>query len=575
MTKVLVVDDDQAFRRSLTRSLASHGYECFEASGGDAALEVLVAEPDIAAVLCDIRMPEHSGIDLLARLTADHPDAAVVMMTAVDDPDVADAAFESGAYGYIVKPFDTNELLINLASALKRRSLEATHRGHVRSLERAIVRTRMLREIVGYLDDAHDRNADGDADMVERLARAIGLPRDETAAHIERMSRYSVVLAQAVGYDRLTSDDLRRIAALHDVGKIGVPSEILLKAGGLTLVERSVMQPHARIGFQLLGGGSGELQQVAAQIALTHHEWWDGSGYPRGLRGTEIADEARIVAVADVFDALTSDRSHRAAMSFDEAMALMRQLRGRQFEPSLLDAFFDVIDDVEAIHHDFPDDDGTLLPIRVLVVDADALSRQAVVARLESQPGLKVVALAESVSETVVSAFASEPDVILMDFQLAEGDGLQAIAQIRALTPSVQVIMLTLEPADEALVGAIGAGCAGFVKKTADAGALLEAIEAAHEGDLVTMTVDLAPLLRQLPPTHRGLGSDVTPRELEILTLMAGGAVNKQIAAELGLRLNTVRNHVQSILSKLDAHSKLEAVATAVREGVVGYPDPA
>jgi DNA-binding NarL/FixJ family response regulator len=186
-----------------------------------------------------------------------------------------------------------------------------------------------------------------------------------------------------------------------------------------------------------------------------------------------------------------------------------------------------------------------------------------------------VVGTAGSVSEAVAAATSYEPDVILMDFELPDGDGPEATEQIKALTPWVKVVMLTAHTDDQSLVRAIAAGCSGFVKKQEAVDVLFDAIVAAHEGETITPPTDLAPLLRQLPPTRRGLGSDLTSREVELLGLIRTGLVNKEIAQQLGLRLNTVRNHVQNILYKLQAHSKLEALATAVREGIISYPSEA
>ena len=169
------------------------------------------------------------------------------------------------------------------------------------------------------------------------------------------MSRCSAVLAEVVGFTRLTADDVRLATALHDVGKIGVPDGVLLKPGTLSTEEHSTMQRHAQIGYRLLAGSQSELVGAAADIALSHHEWWDGGGYPRGLRGTEIPEEARIAAITDVFDALTSDRAYRPAVGFDEALGVMTELRGRQFEPRLLDAFLDSMDAIVSIRDAYPD----------------------------------------------------------------------------------------------------------------------------------------------------------------------------------------------------------------------------
>ena len=441
-----------------------------------------------------------------------------------------------------------------------------------------MARTRILEGVLEGLEGASRASAavvDGDEQMIERLSRAVSLRDEETGRHIERMSRYSVVLAAAVGFTGLSLDDLRLATALHDVGKIGVPDGILLKPGSLSPDEYTAMQRHAQIGYQLLAGSNSQLIRIAADIALSHHEWWDGSGYPRGLQGDEISEEARIAAVTDVFDALTSNRVYRPGVSFDEAIAIMSELRGRQFEPRLLDVFLDSMDEIAAIRDAYPDQEDDQKRIRLLVVDDHEIFAHSLVRLLGSKPELKVVGTAGSVAQAVAAALAYEPDVILMDFELPDGDGPQATEQIKALTPAVKVIMLTARTDDPALVRAIAAGCSGFVKKTDAVDTLLEAIVGAHEGETIIPPSTLLPLLRQLRPTHRGLGVDLTARELEILELIASGMVNKQIAKHLGLRLNTVRNHAQNILNKLHAHSKLEAVATAVREGIIDYPNQA
>jgi putative two-component system response regulator len=572
--KVLIVDDDDVFRHTTARTLEGHGYSCVEAASASEALSALNAEPDVAAVLCDIKMPGQSGLELLTELTADFPELAVLMTTGIDEPQVAEAAFGFGAFGYLIKPFDTNELLVNLAGVLKRRDLESAQRRHVRALEHTIARTRTLDGALQKLDGTAAVSTERDEEVFERLARAVSLRDEETGWHIQRMSRYAVVLAEAVDFTGVSPNDLRLATALHDVGKIGVPDGILLKPGSLSPDENVAMQRHALIGHQLLAPSSSELLRLAADIALTHHEWWDGQGYPRGLQGEEIPEAARIAAVADVFDALTSDRVYRPAVPFDEAITTMTELRGRQFEPRLLDAFFGSMDKVAAIRNTYPDQEDPQTRIRILVVDDHEIFAQSLVRLLENRPELKVVGTAGTVSAAVAAASAYEPDIVLMDFGLPDGDGPHATEQIKALTPAVKVIMLTVRADEQSLVRAIEAGCSGFVQKEDSVEKLFEAIVATHEGETITAPTDLRPLLRLLRPTHRGLGFDLTPREREILDLMAAGLVNKQIADRLGLTLNTVRNHAQNILSKLQSHSKLEAVATAVREGIVRYPEP-
>jgi putative two-component system response regulator len=569
--KVLIVDDDDVFRRTTARLLAYHGYECIEAVGGSEGRTALADTPDVQAVLCDIQMPGESGIELLRELTTDYHGVAVVMTTAVDDPHTAEVAFEIGAFGYVVKPFHINELLINLASALRRRDLELVRRDHLSALEQTITRTKALEGVIAGIDDASSAFPDIDEDMIERLSYAISLGADETGPHIERMSRCSAVLAEVVGFTRLTGNDVRLATAFHDVGKIGVPESVLLKPGTLSSDEQWTMQRHTQIGYQLLAGSNSALVGAAADIALCHHEWWDGGGYPRGLRGTEIPEEARIAAINDVFDALTSDRVYRPAISFDEAIGVMTELRSRQFEPRLLDAFLGSMDTIVSIRETYPDHRAET-HVRVLLVGDRGAMSQSAVGQLESRSTIKVVGTTATIADARVVALAYQPDVILIDVALPDGDVADATSQMLAILPRSKVVIVTSRADDDALVRCVAAGCSGFVTEHESVESLVASIHTAYEGEAVTPVSELAPLMRKLPPTNRGLGGSLRPREIEVLTLVASGLPNKQIAQRLTLSLNTVRNHVQSVLYKLHAHSKLEAVATAVREGVIDYP---
>jgi DNA-binding NarL/FixJ family response regulator len=250
---------------------------------------------------------------------------------------------------------------------------------------------------------------------------------------------------------------------------------------------------------------------------------------------------------------------------------MMSDLRGRQFEPRLFDAFLDSMEEIAEIRRHIPDDEDGPSRIGVLVVDDHKIFATSLVRLLGSYPTIRVVGTAGTVAEAVTAAVAYVPDVILMDHDLPDGDGPQATLRIKALTPAVKIIMLTVRHDNDALVAAITAGCSGFVKKEQAVEDLLAAITAVNDGETVTSDVDLGPLLRGLRPTRRGLGAGLTPRERSVLSLMAAGMVNKQIAEQLHVRLNTVRNHVKNISGKLQTHSKLEAVATAVREGIIDH----
>jgi putative two-component system response regulator len=429
VVKVLVVDDDDAFRRSTTRALAARGYTCLEAASSSDARIILDTEHGVSAVLCDIKMPGRSGLELLRELTADFPDLAVVMTTGLDDPQVADVAFDIGAYGYLVKPFSMTELVIGLAGALRRAELETARRATIRSLEETIRRTRTVAAVLDGLErKASSEN--GHTDVIERLSRALSLRDEETGRHIERMSRYSAVVAESVGFAGVSVDDLRLASALHDVGKIGIPDGILLKPGALSAEEYTGMQRHAQIGYQLLARSETKLLRVAADIALSHHEWWDGGGYPRGLVGEQIPEEARIAAITDVFDALTCDRVYRPALAIEEAVSIMTGLRGRQFEPRLFDAFLGSMDEILSIRQHFPDHEDGEERIRLLLVDDHVIFLQSLVRLLATKTDLKVVGSASTAAQAVQHAIAYEPDVILMDFELPDGNGPEAAEQI-------------------------------------------------------------------------------------------------------------------------------------------------
>lgn len=318
---ILVVDDEAPARRLTIRVLESHGFRCSEACSKAEALEtVAAAAPEL--VVTDMKMHGGSGASLIAALRTEHPDIAAVMVTGRDDAESADAALLGGAYGYVIKPFALNELLFTVTGALKRRALVLENRAHRDRLE-ALVRVR-TRE----LDDSR-------AETVKRLARAVESRDAGTGMHVDRMSGLVYRLARALGWSDDDAETLRLASLLHDVGKIGIPDELLLKDGPLSADERLVIQTHASIGHGILAGADSELLRLADVIAWTHHERFDGSGYPRGLAKAEIPMPGRIAAVADVFDALTSDRPYRAALPEHEALATMRADCG--LDPAVVD----------------------------------------------------------------------------------------------------------------------------------------------------------------------------------------------------------------------------------------------
>ena len=347
--RILVLDDEAQIRSLLTRLLEAQGYACSTAAGASEARRLLAAE-DFALVLCDVNMPGESGLDFAQEVLVDYPDTAIVMATGADDRRHAERALANGAYGYMLKPFKPNELLINVVNALRRRTLEIENRESRNRLEQTVLeRTSTLRETIAQLESSESELRRLREETIRRLSWAAEFRSNETGQHLLRMSLYCTLLARLVGLDADRTEMIRIASPMHDVGKIGIPDRILLKPTSLTPEERAVMQAHTEMGHRILTGSDVELLDLAATLALTHHERIDGQGYPCGLEDDDIPLEGRIAAIADVFDALTSDRVYRLAFRPDEAREQMLTGRGTQFDQELLDLFFGAWDDVLAI----------------------------------------------------------------------------------------------------------------------------------------------------------------------------------------------------------------------------------
>jgi putative two-component system response regulator len=353
--RILVVDDEEPIRRVIARLLQRNGYECETAGDAEEAM-MLLKERDFALVLTDMDMPGTSGLDLIMQIVAMFEDIATVMVTGMDDAKLANAALKIGAYGYIIKPFESNEILINVMNALRRRGLEIENRNHRLRLEQMVRdRTAELWEAIARLEKAEKNLRGSREETVQRLSIAAEFRDDETAQHIQRMSRYCGLLARKAGEDTERSELIRVASLMHDVGKIGIPDQILLKPAPLTPEERTIMEQHSEIGYRILAGSQSELLRLAAEIAWTHHERVDGSGYPLGIKGSEIPLDGRIAAIADVFDALTSDRVYKKAFPLGRAIEIMREGRGGHFDPKLLDMFLDSMDEVLLIRDQYAD----------------------------------------------------------------------------------------------------------------------------------------------------------------------------------------------------------------------------
>ena len=338
---ILVVDDEVLVGEVICEWLKSDGYACDSTTGVVEALEQF-QQKDYDLLISDIMMPDVSGIELLNQVRQLYPDLAVVMATAVDDRDTANKALELGADGYVIKPFHMNEFLINIANILEKKRL---------SLESCKYKEILEEKVRERTADVRRR----EEEIALRLISATGCRDGETGEHIKRMGLYSVVMARALGWDEESIDFIKVGAPMHDVGKIGIPDGVLRKPCRLSSEEFSVIREHPKIGATILGGSDIPLLQMAVDIALCHHERWDGTGYPCGLSGEEIPEAARLVAIVDVYDALCHDRVYRKSYNEADAIAIMDEKRGTHFDPEMYDCFRDSLPGIRRIRQDCED----------------------------------------------------------------------------------------------------------------------------------------------------------------------------------------------------------------------------
>lgn len=341
--RILVIDDDIDEIRLIERLLSRAGYSRIVCAMDpvEAITQYQTTMPDL--VVLDLNMPKMDGLEVMERLAALDADdlPPVLMLTVETETSIRVAALERGARDFLSKPFDRLELLArvrNLVSSRLRYSA-ATARRRLAELSTA-ERDRQLRE--------------ARVEMMRRLAFTAESRDGDTGAHLVRVSRYAEFLGQAAGLDTERTAHLGLAAPLHDVGKIAIPDAILNKPGRLDAEEWTVMRTHTIIGASLLRGSQWPELQIAERIALTHHERWDGSGYPAGLSGSDIPLEGRICGLVDVYDALTTSRPYKRAWSIDEAVAEIGRLRGLHFDPDLVDIFTERIDALAALGQCIP-----------------------------------------------------------------------------------------------------------------------------------------------------------------------------------------------------------------------------
>ena len=345
--RILIVDDDQAVTRLLKRTLQRDGYVAVETASTASEARAKLEEDDYQLVMTDMQMPGGSGLRLLETLKDRCPSLATIMVTGNDDSALVNRALDLGAYGYVVKPFKQTESLINVNNALRRRSLEIENQHHRNHLEEMVkARTADLWGAINKVEASEKSARASRSETIRRLATAAEYRDEETGHHVARMSQYCFLLAQAAGMAQERCEMVREASQLHDIGKIGIPDRVLLKPKAFTPEDRQIMQTHADLGHRMLRGSDSDVLELAATVAWTHHEWFDGSGYPRGLKGETIPLEGRVAAIADVFDALTTHRVYRRAYHLPMVVEMMKEESGTHFDPELLSMVWDVLPDV-------------------------------------------------------------------------------------------------------------------------------------------------------------------------------------------------------------------------------------
>src|SRR3989475_6426430 len=336
--RILVVDDEETIREIVSSMLTHANYKCRQAASGLEALALLDSGEEFELMLSDLMMANLDGIGLLERTKEKFPDMPVVMVTAVHDISVALAALRNGAYDYLLKPFEREQLLATARRALENRRLKLENRAYQTNLEALVTaRTEQLRKAMSNLERSYDIT-------LEALGDALDLKDAETEGHSKRVTAFTIAIARAMG---LPDDQIRVIARgafLHDIGKMAIPDNILRKPDKLTPDEVTIMREHCYHGYQMLK--KIPFLQEACDIVYTHQERFDGTGYPRGLKGNEIPLGARIFAVADTLDAITSDRPYRPAQPLSAARKDVEKWSGRQFDPEVVATFMGMPDNI-------------------------------------------------------------------------------------------------------------------------------------------------------------------------------------------------------------------------------------
>ena len=352
--RILIVDDEELNRDLMEAMIASFGHVPGLATNGLEALEKLTSDFDL--VLLDVMMPGMDGFEVAQKIRENQEinDIPIIMVTGLSSQKDRLQAVKAGVNDFISKPVDRVELNVRTDSMLKIKEAQDAIKQHRAILEETVEeRTASLRKTLKELKEAQRLTYQAHLDTIRRLAIASEYRDEDTALHLNRMGNYCAIVARGLGLPADEVDLILHASPMHDVGKIGIPDAILLKPGKLNEAEWEIMKQHPIIGSRILSGSSSELLEAGEIIALSHHEKWDGTGYPKELSGEGIPLYGRICAIADVFDALTNNRPYKKAFSSDKAFEILGEGRGIHFDPKVVDVFFDQADEVVEIQKRF------------------------------------------------------------------------------------------------------------------------------------------------------------------------------------------------------------------------------
>jgi putative two-component system response regulator len=379
---ILVVDDQLQNIELLETYLIPQGYEIVKATKGEESLGKLSCN-QIDLILLDVMMPDMDGFEVTRRVRQDntHRLLPIILVTSLRETEDRVKGIEAGCDDFISKPVDKMELLARVRSLLKVKAYNDLMSNYRKELESEV--TRRTEE----LKQAFERIKAASLDTIYRLSMAAEYKDEDTGAHIKRMSRYSAAIARRMGLDKSTIETILYASPMHDLGKIGIPDQILVKPAKLDPVEWEIMKLHTVIGAKILKGSDAEFIRLGETIAQCHHEKWDGSGYPNNLKGIEIPIAGRITAIADVFDALTSKRPYKKPFSVEESLAIIREGRRSHFDPDVVDAFFAIQDEILTIKNQYDDDNQQVFEIPELKALLQQYNRE----ELNKKPKIKAI----------------------------------------------------------------------------------------------------------------------------------------------------------------------------------------